>query len=195
MINLDILSDLRSQVEICTRCKLSKTRTKTVFGSILPTSPLMAIGEAPGENEDLTGKEFIGRSGQRFDFCLSRADWERTNTSVINVLKCRPPNNDDPELDQITSCENYLKQQVLIVKPKVIIGLGRFATAYVLGEPFDKLKSYKISAVRGKALDIDFHGHHTILVPTWHPAYTFGKRDEYIQLQQDIALAVSLVKQ
>ncbi|HLC43020.1 MAG TPA: uracil-DNA glycosylase [Methylomirabilota bacterium] len=158
----DALTHLEAQIDGCTRCKLSQGRTTIVFGSGNPKAGLICIGEAPGADEDIQGKPFVGRAGQLLTKMLESVGFDREQDCYIaNIVKCRPPGNRNPEPDEIESCNPFLMGQLAAIQPKVIIALGSFAAQTLL-----KTKE-PISKLRGRA-----HQYGTmVLIPTFHPAF------------------------
>lgn len=155
------LRELREEIGDCQRCKLSKNRTQIVFGVGNPKAELMFVGEGPGRDEDLRGEPFVGEAGQLLTRIIEAMGLKRQDVYIANVVKCRPPNNRNPEPDEIESCEPFLIRQLGIIKPKLICALGTFAAQTLL-----KTKE-KISSLRG-----NFYYYHDIKVmPTYHPAY------------------------
>ena len=152
---------LKNDVIKCKKCSLSNTRTNAVFGVGDFSASLMLVGEAPGEQEDLSGEPFVGRAGQLLDKMLAAIDRSRENDVFIcNVLKCRPPENRDPKSDEINQCEPYLVNQIDLIKPKLIVALGRIAGKTLLG--VDK----SLKDMRKK-----IHNYHdSDLIVTYHPA-------------------------
>ena len=128
------LESFYNEIKECQLCPLGATRTKFVFGVGNPNADLMLIGEAPGRNEDLQGEPFVGRAGQLLDKILAAIDLSREEVYIANVLKCRPPNNRDPLKSESDTCQPYLKQQIELIKPKLILALGRVSGAWLLGE-------------------------------------------------------------
>jgi len=120
------------EINTCTKCALGHTRTHFVFGTGNPDADLMFVGEAPGRDEDLQGKPFVGRAGQLLTLMLQAIELRREDVFIANVLKCRPPNNRDPLPEEIAECEPYLLKQIALIKPKLIVALGRFASASLL---------------------------------------------------------------
>lgn len=148
------------EIKSCQRCGLAKNRTKFVFGGGNPISKIMLIGEAPGFNEDQEGKPFVGKAGQLLDNILNAIELSRENVFITNVVKCRPPNNRDPQPDEWRTCNFILKRQIEIIKPQLILILGRIA-ANVLLEKEDS-----ISKLRGKVYQV----FDAKAVVTYHPA-------------------------
>ena len=141
-------------------CYLGKTRTEFVFGVGNPNADLMLIGEAPGRDEDLKGEPFVGRAGKLLDKILSAINLSREEVYIANVLKCRPPNNRDPLKTESDTCKPYLRRQIEIIKPKIILALGRIAGVWLTGEDMS------LGAMRGKTFS--FGG--AELMVTYHPA-------------------------
>lgn len=155
------LQELKIEAESCTRCPLSRSRTNVVFGVGSPTSELMFVGEAPGRNEDLQGEPFVGRAGQLLNQLLDEVGIPRDTVYIANVLKCRPPNNRDPEQGEIDACKGYLRQQIRLIRPRVVVTLGNFATKLLLNT------TTGITRLRGNAYPWWLGAS---LVPTFHPA-------------------------
>ncbi|HEX4055710.1 MAG TPA: uracil-DNA glycosylase [Tepidisphaeraceae bacterium] len=149
------------QVKPCTRCRLSQTRTHTVFGEGDPDASIFFIGEGPGENEDLQGRPFVGRAGDLLNKMIAGMGLQREQVYIANIVKCRPPGNRCPAPDEIDACTPYLVSQLEIIRPKVIVTLGLPASRYMLGS---KLSMGKM---RGQ-----WHEWRGIkLMPTYHPAF------------------------
>ncbi|HMC22887.1 MAG TPA: uracil-DNA glycosylase [Thermoanaerobaculia bacterium] len=157
----DLLQQLEQIVIACEQCRLSKSRTQVVYGVGNPNADLMFIGEAPGRDEDIQGEPFVGRAGQLLTDIIKAMKLTRDNVYIANVIKCRPPENRNPELDELESCRPYIRRQVEIIQPRVIVTLGRFALQSLTE------KSYAISSVRGQWLE--YNG--IKVMPTYHPAY------------------------
>lgn len=156
------LSALATEVAPCTKCKLHEGRRNVVFGEGSPTARVMFVGEAPGQVEDETGRPFVGRSGQLLDKIIEKAmGMRREDVFIANINKCRPPGNRDPEPAEIAACLPWLRAQIAIIQPEVIVTLGRVALWNLLGV------SESMRNMRGRQLD--YEG--TPVVATWHPAY------------------------
>ena len=156
------LEALRDVIGDCTRCKLAGGRKTIVFGVGNPSAALMFVGEGPGEEEDIQGLPFVGRAGSLLtDIITKGMGLRREDVYIANVIKCRPPNNRNPELDEIAACEPFLRKQIALVKPKVIIALGKFAAQVLLRS------RVPISKLRGVWSEFDG----VPLMPTFHPAY------------------------
>lgn len=148
------------EIKDCKNCGLGESRINFVFGSGSADSKIMFIGEAPGRNEDLQGKPFVGQAGRILDELLSMIGFERKNVFIANVLKCRPPRNRDPQPEEINNCKNYLFRQIQIINPEIICTLGRHSTQLILKT--DK----SITGLRGRVFKIDGR----YIMPINHPA-------------------------
>jgi len=174
----ETLKELSVSVRECARCPLAKTRTNVVLGEGNPDAELMFIGEAPGRDEDLQGRPFVGRAGQLLTKIIESIGLKREDVYIANILKCRPPENRNPLPDEIAVCKDYLARQIEIIKPKVICALGKFSAQTLLDT------ETPISGLRGK-----FHDHNGIkLMPTYHPAYLLrnpeGKKDVWADMKK-----------
>jgi uracil-DNA glycosylase len=180
------LGMLREFIGDCTRCKLAPGRTKLVFGVGNPNAELMFVGEAPGADEDLRGEPFVGRAGQLLTDIIERGmGLSRDNVYLCNVIKCRPPNNRNPESDEVSACEPFLFRQIDLVHPKVIVGLGTFAVQALL-----KVKT-PISRLRG-----NWHEVRGIkMMPTFHPAYLLRNPADKRLVWTDIREVMKLLGQ
>ncbi|UCD30656.1 MAG: uracil-DNA glycosylase [Planctomycetota bacterium] len=184
----EALNDLDQQnVKVCNNCNLHQTRTNTVFGQGHPAARLVFVGEAPGAEEDRQGLAFVGRAGQLLTKMIEAMGLTRDEVFICNILKCRPPNNRDPAPDEVISCRPYLDKQLEIIKPEVIVALGKPAAQTLLNT------KAAISALRGKWHDYyisgsPLAGQATPLMPTFHPAYLLrnpaGKARAWADLQQ-----------
>ena len=157
----DSLPKIREFIGDCTRCKLSKTRTKIVFGSGNPNADLMFVGEGPGRDEDLSGEPFVGRAGKLLTDMIKAMGLQREDVYIANVVKCRPPDNRLPEKDEIAACSPFLMRQIDTIKPKVICTLGSCSAQMLLQT------TQGISKLRGEWFDF----RDSKLMPTYHPAY------------------------
>ena len=152
---------LRDRAVACTACALAESRTNVVFGVGSVTARLMFVGEAPGKNEDLQGEPFVGAAGHLLDELLGEIGIERSEVYIGNVLKCRPPGNRDPRPDEIESCKGYLREQIRMISPEVVVTLGNFATKLLLRTEtgITRLRGQRYSWWMG-----------AVLIPTFHPA-------------------------
>jgi DNA polymerase len=183
--SIQILEELRERALICTRCGLAGTRTQVVFGVGDPRARLMFVGEAPGKNEDLQGEPFVGAAGKLLDTLLGEIGITRPQVYIANVLKCRPPGNRDPRPDEIDACKGYLREQIRLIEPEVVMTLGNFATKLLLNTEVG------ITRLRGRP-------HRwwlgALLVPTFHPAAALRSGDRVTdQMREDFALVRSIL--
>jgi len=160
------LKELSEEIKHCRRCKLWRTRKNPVPGSGNPKADIMLIGEAPGRNEDIEGKPFVGEAGKILDQLLSSINLNREQVYIANILKCRPPGNRDPSREEIDACTPFLDRQIELIKPRIIVTLGNFATRYIL-EKFN-LKAESIGKIHGSIFN--FKDRNLKIVPVYHPA-------------------------
>lgn len=171
------LEELRAAIGDCRLCKLCEGRTHLVFGVGNPKAKLMFIGEGPGRDEDLQGEPFVGRAGQLLtDIITKGMGLRREDVYIANVVKCRPPENRNPEPDEVASCEPFLRKQIDLIQPEIIIGLGKFAVQSLLQS------KVPITKLRG-----NWHSYHGIkLMPTFHPAYLLRNPGDKKLVWEDI---------
>lgn len=157
---------LKALLPDCHGCGLSETRTRTVFADGAPGCPIVMVGEAPGAEEDLQGKPFVGKSGQLLTKALESVGLQRgKDIAIINVLKCRPPHNRDPKPEEVAVCRHFLDRQLQLLAPKVLVLMGRPAASAVLGT------DQAISRLRGKLFEIEVAGKKVPVIVTYHPSY------------------------
>ena len=155
------LDTLREEALACRKCGLCETRTNVVFGVGNPQAKVMLIGEGPGEQEDLTGEPFVGRSGQLMDKMLAYVGLSRnTNVYIANMVKCRPPKNRDPAPDEVCACMEYLHQQIAILRPRIVVCVGRIAAISIIDPKF------RVTAQHGQFI----HRGEALYMGTFHPA-------------------------
>ena len=182
----EALAAVRADIGDCTRCKLhGQGRRQIVFGVGNPDADLMFVGEAPGADEDIQGIPFVGRAGQLLTKIIEAIDLKREDVYIANVIKCRPPGNRNPEPDEVETCEPFLFQQIDIIKPKVIVALGKFG-AQTLLRTLDP-----ISRLRGRVYN--FRG--AKLVPTFHPAYLLRNPSSKREVWEDMKLVRTLLSE
>jgi uracil-DNA glycosylase len=185
------LVELEREAHDCMRCPLSGGRTNVVFGVGSPKADLMFVGEGPGQQEDLKGEPFVGRSGQLLDRLMAEEiGIGRDQCYIANVVKCRPPGNRDPLPAEIEACQPFLHKQIELIKPKVVITLGNFASKLLLQT------TEGITKLRGKAYP--FPGHEgTTIIPTFHPSAALrsgtgpvlaGMRADFVRAKEQLAL-------
>jgi DNA polymerase len=171
------LEEVRGQMGDCRRCKLCKHRTQIVFGVGSPQAELVFVGEGPGADEDAQGIPFVGRAGQLLTKMIEAMHFSRDEVYICNVVKCRPPDNRNPEPDEIAACQPFLKAQLAAIHPKVLVALGKFAVHTLLSE------SAPITKLRGRWRE--YEG--IPLMPTYHPAYLLRnpveKKNAWLDLQ------------
>ena len=178
----ETLAQIRADLGDCQRCRLGATRQSLVFGVGSPQARLVLVGEAPGREEDETGEPFVGEAGRLLDRILFAMGLSRADVYICNVLKCRPPNNRDPEADEVASCEPFLARQLTAIRPQAIVALGRFAIHTLL--------QTKVPIGRLRGTWQQYHG--LPLMPTYHPAYLLrnpiGKREVWADMKQVMQL-------
>jgi uracil-DNA glycosylase len=159
MSSEEILKEVAVEVSTCAKCKLCNGRTRAVPGEGTPTAKILFIGEGPGYHEDKQGRPFVGPAGQFLDELLASISLKRSDVFITNVVKCRPPNNRDPEQDEIAACDDYLDRQIAALQPQVIVTLGRFSMTKFFGNE-------RISVIHGRARKKDGY----ICIAMYHPA-------------------------
>jgi DNA polymerase len=171
------LEELLVVIGDCRRCKLCAGRTHIVFGVGNPKARLMFIGEGPGRDEDLQGEPFVGRAGQLLtDIITKGMGLKREDVYIANVVKCRPPDNRNPEPDEVAACEPFLRKQIELINPEIIVALGKFAVQTLLQS------KAPITKIRGQ-----WHSYHGIkLMPTFHPAYLLRNPGDKKLVWEDI---------
>jgi uracil-DNA glycosylase family 4 len=181
------LAELEREALVCAKCPLAAGRTQVVFGVGDPNADLMFVGEAPGRDEDLQGEPFVGRSGKLLDkLVLEEMGLTREQFYITNTVLCRPPNNRDPQPNEIAACRPYLEQRLGIMKPKVIVTLGNFATKLLLNT------TEGITKVRGRTYP---YGDAT-LVPTYHPSAALqgGGTEVLARIRADLVRAKQVLQ-
>lgn len=180
------LEELRQECLNCTKCELHKTRTNVVFGIGNLNSEILFIGEGPGEKEDLAGEPFVGRSGQLLDKMLSSIHLDRNkNIYIGNMVKCRPPSNRDPKPDEQQACMGYLENQIKLMKPKIIVCLGRIAAQKIIGSDF------KVTKDHGKWFTHDG----VLMMGMFHPAAILRNQSQKPDAFQDFITLREKIKE
>ncbi|TNC99634.1 MAG: DNA polymerase bacteriophage-type [Gallionellaceae bacterium] len=178
-------SELKAQVKDCTACKLRAGCTQTVFGVGDEHADWLFVGEGPGADEDERGEPFVGQAGKLLDNMLASIKLKRgDNVYIANIVKCRPPENRTPNAEEVATCLPYLKQQIALIKPKLIVALGKTAATSLLG------KDATLGSLRGALHDFDG----TPLLVTYHPAYLLRSPAEKAKAWQDLCMAVKQVQ-
>lgn len=172
--------ELDESIKGCNKCKLCKTRQNIVFGVGNKNADIMFIGEGPGADEDRLGEPFVGRAGKLMNMAFQAIGLKKNEVYIANIVKCRPPANRNPEEDEAFACLNYLRNQVMLVKPKIIVLLGSVALKNILG------KEYGITASRGKWVEKKGIRY----MPTWHPAALLRDGTKKIDFINDLKLVL-----
>lgn len=178
----DAWKHLQQKVSICRACSLCETRTQTVFGVGNKHATWMFIGEAPGRDEDLQGEPFVGRAGQLLNEMIRAIGLKREQVYIANMLKCRPPNNRDPQAGEVSACHAFLQQQIALIQPKIILAVGRIAAQNLLNttQPLAKLRGHQHSLENRP------------LVVVHHPAYLLRSLTEKAKAWDDLQFALSV---
>lgn len=176
----DNWEQLENETKQCKKCKLYQTRNNVVFGTGNKNADLMLIGEGPGADEDVQGEPFVGKAGKLMNMAFEIIGLKREDVYIANIVKCRPPSNRNPQEDEAFACLNYLRNQVILVKPKIIVLLGSVALKNILG------KEYGITASRGKW--VEKKG--ILYMPTWHPAALLRDESKKIDFIRDLQQAI-----
>lgn len=177
----DNWEQLEADANQCRKCKLCQNRTNVVFGTGNKQADLMFIGEGPGADEDKQGVPFVGKAGKLMNMAFEAIGLKREEVYIANIVKCRPPGNRNPEDDEAVACLNYLRNQVILVKPKIVVLLGSVALKNILG------KEYGITASRGKW--VEKRG--IWYMPTWHPAALLRDENKKIDFIMDLKEVMS----
>ena len=183
---VEALTAIRDDIGDCTRCKLHGLgRQQIVYGVGNPAADLMFVGEAPGADEDVQGIPFVGRAGQLLTKIIEAIELNRDDVYIANVIKCRPPGNRNPELDEVEACEGFLFRQIDSIRPKVIVALGTFAAKTLL-----KTQD-PISRLRGRVYD--YRG--AKLIPTFHPAFLLRSPERKRDVWEDMKKVRTLLRE
>ena len=177
------LAEVRKELGDCKRCKLHRTRRTIVFGEGNEKATLMFIGEGPGFDEDVQGRPFVGRAGQLLTKIIQSINLPREEVYIANIIKCRPPQNRNPEPDEIQSCSPFLMKQILAIRPKIICALGTFSAQTLLKT------DTKITALRGKVFDLEG----IKVIPTYHPAFLLRNPDKKREVWEDMKKIAELL--
>ena len=175
--------ELEKSIINCKKCKLCTNRKNIVFGTGNKNADIMFIGEGPGADEDAQGIPFVGKAGKLMNKAFEGLEINRDDVYIANIVKCRPPNNRVPEKDEATACLDYLRNQVILVNPKIIVLLGSTALKNILGE------EYKITASRGRWIEKNGIKY----MPTWHPAALLRDESKKIEFWRDLKLVIKEV--
>ncbi len=178
------LEDVRRELGDCKRCKLHRTRKTIVFGEGNEKATLMFIGEGPGYDEDVQGRPFVGKAGQLLTKIIESINLSREEVYIANIIKCRPPQNRNPEPDEIESCNPFLMKQIGVIQPQLICALGTFSAQTLLKT------DTKITALRGKLYDLDG----IKVIPTYHPAFLLRNPERKREVWEDMKRISELLK-
>ena len=173
--------ELEEAIKGCKKCKLCNGRRNIVFGAGDKNADIMFIGEGPGADEDIQGEPFVGKAGKLMNMAFETLGIDRQKVYIANIVKCRPPSNRNPEYDEADACLDYLRNQVMLVKPKIIVLLGSVALKNILG------KEYGITASRGKWIERK----EIFYMPTWHPAALLRDETKKIDFIKDLKLVLN----
>jgi len=179
------LADVKEELGDCKRCKLHRTRKTIVFGEGNEKATLMFVGEGPGFDEDVQGRPFVGRAGQLLTKIIESINLSREEVYIANIIKCRPPQNRNPEPDEIESCHHFLMEQIRLIKPKIICALGTFSAQTLL-----KTQT-KFTALRGKLHEVDG----IKVIPTYHPAFLLRNPERKREVWEDMKKIAELLKE
>ncbi len=179
----ETLESIRADLGDCTRCKLSQGRRNIVFGQGNPHARVMFVGEAPGADEDVQGLAFVGKAGQLLTKIIEAMGMRREDVYIANVIKCRPPDNRNPEPDEIMTCQPFLERQIAAIRPQVIVGLGKFAGQWLLktAEPVSRIRG-RLSVYQG-----------INVMTTYHPAFLLRNPAAKKDVWKDMQVVMSLL--
>lgn len=170
------LMDVRQELGKCVRCKLSKGRKTIVFGEGSPNAGIMFVGEGPGADEDIQGRPFVGRAGQLLTKIIEAIDFKREEVYITNIVKCRPPNNRVPEPDEVGACIPFLRNQIAVIRPVIVVALGAVATNNLLSA------TLSITKVRGEFREMGG----VLVMPTFHPSYLLRNPGAKREVWEDV---------
>lgn len=181
----DNWEELEKAIIGCKKCKLCNNRRNIVFADGNKNANVMFIGEGPGADEDAQGVPFVGKAGQLMNKAFEALEIDREKVYIANIVKCRPPNNRVPEQDEAEACLNYLRNQVVLVRPKIIVLLGSTALKNILGD------EYKISTARGNWIEKK----EIMYMPTWHPAALLRDESKKIEFWKDLQKVIEMANE
>ena len=186
MSKRELMEEVVAGFIACRKCALWKKRKNPVSGEGNLNADVMFVGEAPGYWEDVKGKPFVGSAGEIFDEMLSEIGLSRNKVYIANILKCRPPRNRDPSASEVEACAPYLNQQIRIIKPKIIVTLGRHSTSYILSKC--GLEATGITKLHGRKYEVEPLGFKVLLIPMYHPAAVLYNPKYKSALERDFQL-------
>jgi len=189
----DKMHKIEEEIKRCTKCSLWKKRTNAVPGEGNYQAEIMFIGEAPGRYEDLQGRPFVGAAGKLLTSLIEDIGLTRADVYITNVVKCRPPNNRDPKPEEISACSPYLVRQISLIKPKLLVTLGRHSTKFILEKI--GVKASGITKVRGTLFEGEINGVPVKVLPTYHPAAALYNPALKDTLQADFRKILEIIKE
>jgi DNA polymerase len=184
---------LNDEIRACSRCRLSSGRTHAVPGEGPVPARILFVGEAPGGEEDRTGRPFAGRAGKVLDSLLTSVGLARTEVFITSILKCRPPKNRDPREEEIARCKPYLDRQIALLRPLVIVPMGRHSAAVIMGQ--FGIPAGKISEIHGRVFPVTAPYGRIVLFPVYHPAVVTHNPPLRGQLEADFRLLKEIIDQ
>ncbi len=187
-----IMEELKEEINNCKKCELWKTRNKPLVGDGSVDAEILVIGESPGYNEDLQGKAFVGEAGKILDQLLNLINLKRRDIYITNILKCHPPKNHSPNRQEIDSCVPYLYRQINIIKPKIIITLGKYASKEIFAK--FNLEFLSISELHGKIFEINAAFGKIKVIPLYHPAVVCYHNEMFDILREDFKKLGDIIK-
>ena len=189
----DEMRDLAERIKACTRCELWQTRTNPVVGVGSLSARIMFVGEAPGYYEDVKGEPFVGRAGKVLDELLAAIGLKREEVYIANVLKCRPPENRNPLIDEIRACTPYLDAQLALIQPEILATLGNFSLAYIFDTFGLHAQKDKISKIHGTVFTVSTITGVIKIVPLYHPAVATYNPNMMETLKKDFEVLANLL--
>ena len=187
-----LLNDIEAEIKYCRKCRLYEAACKGVPGEGAPAAEILFIGEAPGKNEDLSGRPFVGSAGKFLDSMLAGIGLGRADVFIANIVKHRPPKNRAPRPDEIMACTPYLDSQIKVIKPKIIIPMGQHATDYILSRTGADFQN--ISAARGKLYERVLLDRQVIIMPIYHPAASLYSPKYKAAIKEDFQKIQALIQ-
>ncbi|MEM0050074.1 MAG: type-4 uracil-DNA glycosylase [Candidatus Bathyarchaeia archaeon] len=189
-LKLEVFRKLAEVISSCRKCSLWRSRKNPVLGDGDINASIVFVGEAPGYWEDIKGKPFVGSAGKLLEEAIKKAGLSRESVYITNIVKCRPPENRDPRPEEIKACGPYLDEQLDLIKPKIIVTLGRHSTAYILSKAGIAFRS--MSVVQGKIFEVKFWESKTYIIPSYHPAAALYNMRLKGYIEEAIRLAASI---
>lgn len=189
-LKIEVFRKLAEVISLCRKCSLWRSRKNPVLGDGDLNANIVFVGEAPGYWEDIEGKPFVGSAGKLLEEAIRKAGLSRESVYITNIVKCRPPENRDPRPEEIKACGPYLDEQLDLIKPKIIVTLGRHSTAYILSKAGIAFRS--MGVVQGKIFEVKFWESKTYIIPSYHPAAALYNMRLKGYIEEAIRLAASI---